>query len=82
MRSAGHKDYHEKNFAICIYLVQEYRIRATQFAPVDCITLGDLLMTVHEDPELKFIIDAFGVKILDGKEYDDLASMLVTLEIV
>jgi hypothetical protein len=39
-------------------------------------------MTVHEDPELKFIIDAFGVKILDGKEYDDLASMLVTLKIV
>jgi hypothetical protein len=41
---------------------QEYRIRATQFAPVDCVTLGDLLMTVHEDPELKFIIDAFGVR--------------------
>jgi hypothetical protein len=39
-------------------------------------------MTVHEDLELKFIIDAFGVKILDGKEYDDLASMLVTLKIV
>jgi hypothetical protein len=22
MRSAGHKDYHEKNSAICVYLVQ------------------------------------------------------------
>jgi hypothetical protein len=39
-------------------------------------------MTVHEDQELKSITDAFGVKILDGKEYDDLALALVNLEIV